>query len=79
MNEKTRYGIKWHRSVLQFAQIVWGLATYIGFLCGAAVFAWRSASGSPVVAAVCGVGLGTVFNWIVFGMIEHGELKRLNK
>ena len=79
MSEKPRFGIKWHRSVLQFAQIVWGIATYIAFLCGAALLAWLWAGGRPSLAAAGGVVVSTIVNWMVFGLIEHGELKRLNQ
>jgi hypothetical protein len=78
MSEKRRYGILWSKSMLRFAQCVWGLATYLGVLAGAVVLAIRIAGGNAAVAALVAVGLASLFNWSVFAWVEHGELKRLN-
>ena len=81
MNEKRRYGILWGKSLAGLAACVWGVATYIGLLFGAVVFGVMFAKGTSrpdISAAVAGVFLATVLNWMVFGMVEHGHIKRMN-
>jgi len=79
MNEKRRYGILWSTSFLSFAQFVWGLATYVAMLLGAMVLAVRLGNDNSIATAVVAVLVVTGMNWIVFVMIEHGELKRMNQ
>jgi len=81
MSEKRRYGILWSKSMLSFAQCVWGLATYLVVLAGTVVLGAMFANGTArpdIAGALAGVFLGTVVNWMVFGMVEHGDLERMN-
>ena len=79
MNDKRVYGVMWSKSLLKLAQCVWGVATYLALLAAAGVMAFQIGGDKPALVAVFAVLFATSFNWMVFGMVEHGEIKRLNK
>jgi hypothetical protein len=79
MSDKRVYGVMWSKSLLKLAQCAWGFVTYLALLAGAAVIALQLGDGKPPLVAFFAVIFASSFNWMVFGMVEHGELKRLNK
>lgn len=82
MNEKRKYVILWDKSLATLAKQVWGMATYLGLLFGAACLAVSYAKGTTrpdVVGALAGVILATCVNWIAFCTLEHGFLKQMNQ
>ena len=82
MKERQQYGIIWDNWARRVVTTLGGVATYIGLLVGVIILAARMAKGARnegVDAAVTAVWFATVVNWLVFALIEHGHLKRMNE
>ncbi len=81
MNQKLRSEINWVKWMDQIGSFFWGVTGYAGLLVAAIFLATAFAKGvhdERNAAAVMGVLLGTVANWMVFGMVEYRHLKRMN-
>ena len=80
--EKRVVGIMWSKWLVNFATVVWIVATYLVLLIACVLMAWNVASeGKHCVfaGALFGVVFATFLHWLLFTFIEHGEIKRLNK
>lgn len=82
MNEKREYGILWRKWLGGFASVVWIVGTYLGLLVVIVAMGTAFGKGTPrpeLTGAVAGVFLATALHWMLFSMIEHGEIKRMNE
>ena len=82
MNEKREYGILWRKWLGGFATVVWIVGTYFGLLAVIVVMGTASGKGTlrpELTGAVAGVLLASLLHWMLFSMIEHGHIKRMNE
>ena len=82
MNDKSKYGILWKKWLGGFVAIVWIAGTYLAMLAGLVALGAIIAKGTTcphVEGAFAGVFLATFLHWMLFSMIEHGHIKKMNE